>query len=291
MIKIWGIPLRIHPLFSVTIVFSILTGSFIEILLLFSIVFVHEWGHITVAKAFHWKIRQIQILPFGGVAEVEEQVPPSKEEVLVTLAGPLQNVMMMGIGYVMVETGVWSVSWGSYFIQSNFMIALFNLMPIPPLDGGKLMHVCLCYCMPYYQALKLTALIGMFLCTGMIGFSIYCMFISGIPLHLMIIAIFLFYSNWYSLKYFHYQFLRFLMSRLHSSFLRKRVSHLTRPIYANKYSKLSDIVKLLQRERSHLIYICNQAGKVTHILTEPQMVDWYFNQKKDATLWECILHR
>lgn len=59
---------------------SVLTGYFIETVTLFGIVFIHEMGHVVAAKSFGWRVKEVQLLPFGGVAVVEEPgaYPPSR---------------------------------------------------------------------------------------------------------------------------------------------------------------------------------------------------------------------
>ena len=74
---------------------SIVTGYFVELITLFAIVFVHELGHVAAARGFGWNVLEVKLLPFGGVAEVEEAGSlPSKEEAIVAIAGPLQNLWM-----------------------------------------------------------------------------------------------------------------------------------------------------------------------------------------------------
>jgi len=140
--NVWfGVKYRIHPLFSIVLLLSVLTGYFIEIVTLFGIVLIHELGHVAAAKGFGWRVTEVQLLPFGGVAVVEEMGSVSVwQDIAVALAGPLQNFWMMPVGWVLTAIGVLPVEWGHYFIQANLLIALFNLLPVLPLDGGKVMR-------------------------------------------------------------------------------------------------------------------------------------------------------
>lgn len=61
-----------HPLFVIILLFSALTGYFIELMTLFAIVLVHELGHLFMAHEVGWKVKAVRLLPFGGVVEVEE---------------------------------------------------------------------------------------------------------------------------------------------------------------------------------------------------------------------------
>ena len=80
--------ISVHPLFWVIIVIGIFTARFKELLLLFCIVLIHELGHAFAAAHYNWRIKRIQLLPFGGVAELEEHGNKSlKEELVVVIAG------------------------------------------------------------------------------------------------------------------------------------------------------------------------------------------------------------
>lgn len=92
LIKIFGTAFRVHPLFSIVIFLSVLTGYFLEVVTLFAIVLLHELGHLAAAKNLGWRIQEVRLLPFGGAAVVEELgTVPAWEEIVVAAAGPLQN--------------------------------------------------------------------------------------------------------------------------------------------------------------------------------------------------------
>ena len=89
--------------------------------------------------------QKIQLLPFGGVAELEEHGNKSlKEELVVVIAGPIQHIWMMAIGYMLFEAGWLHAELYYFFMWNNIIILAFNLLPIWPLDGGK-------YCLTYYH--------------------------------------------------------------------------------------------------------------------------------------------
>lgn len=72
MIRIFGIELSLHPLFVIIMLFSVVTGQFLELLTLFTIVFIHEMGHVVAALLAGVTVKSVQLLPFGGVAVIED---------------------------------------------------------------------------------------------------------------------------------------------------------------------------------------------------------------------------
>ena len=156
---------------------SIVTGYFVELITLFAIVFVHELGHVAAARGLGWNVLEVKLLPFGGVAEVEEAGSlPSKEEAIVAIAGPLQNLWMGILAWSFGQLGVWNGDWSDYVWRANLMIGLFNLLPILPLDGGKLMQAALSQTLAFHQTLVWGIRISLVLSAIMIGYSIIPMF-------------------------------------------------------------------------------------------------------------------
>ena len=93
------------------------------------------------------------------------------------------------------------------------MIGLFNLLPILPLDGGKLMQAALSQTLSFHQTLVWGIRISLVFSAIMIGYSIipwFHMSSSGIQLNLLTVGLFLFFTNWVAKRHIPYLFLRFL---------------------------------------------------------------------------------
>ncbi len=274
-----GIKLRFHPLFVLVLLGSLLTGYFVEILTLFVIVIIHELGHVTAAKGFGWRVKEIQLLPFGGVAVVDEQGSVRAiEEIWVALAGPLQNFIMIGLGWVAMKASFWSADWAGYFIEANMMIALFNMLPILPLDGGKILQALLSYMVPYHQAIVWSTL-SSFILGGLIcGVAFSPLFQQGLQLNLCVIGLFLMYQNWVSYRHTPFHFMRFLMHReaFTRRFLQRGGSAV--PIVVPRHKQLSDVLKMMKKEQYHLIYVTSEEGTIQAVIPEQRLVTAFFDQ-------------
>ncbi|MDH3440258.1 MAG: site-2 protease family protein [Gammaproteobacteria bacterium] len=114
----------------------------------FSIVF-HEFSHSMVARQFGMPIKGITLFIFGGVAEMEEEPPSPKSEFLMAIAGPLASFLLAFIFSRIEAIGVlrgWptpviGVSGAMAYI--NTVVAVFNLVPAFPLDGGRMLRAAL----------------------------------------------------------------------------------------------------------------------------------------------------
>jgi len=273
LIKAWGIGWSIHPLLVIVMIASVLTGYWAELAALFAIVLVHELGHVLAAKSYGWRIRSIKLLPFGGVAETEEAgTVPARQEAIVAAAGPLQNVWMAGAAYVLGASGGWDSDWANYIVQANLMIGLFNLLPILPLDGGKLMQVWLSFILPYHQALERSTQISLVLSAAMVAVACYPIAGGGIQLNMLVVGLFLFASNWTFRRHIPYVFIRFLMNRGSEANRRQEAGTIASPIVVSQKQQLGGVLRMLRRERYHLIYVMGSGGSVIEIVPEERVI-------------------
>jgi stage IV sporulation protein FB len=263
------ISLRIHPLLWVVACSAVWTGYFIEFFTLFVLVLIHEMGHVAAAKSYGWRIRAIELLPFGGVAQTEEWGTVSaKEEVVVALAGPFQHVAMILISLLFYEAGWWTRDWTQYFIHGNVMIACFNLLPIYPLDGGKVIQAGLSLLFPFRICIDITLWISSFLSLMLAAAALFW-FKQGILIHLFLISLFLLYSNLMALKQRRYQFMRFLLSRTRPRISAKPVKKIT----VNGNTELKKVVRCFYKERYHIVEVTDEKGNVIGFLAEETLLN------------------
>ena len=110
--------------------------------LFLSIVF-HEFWHSVIARHFGLPMKGITLFIFGGVAEMEDEPPNAKTELLMAIAGPISSVVLGGLFLAVSWGGVaahWPQPvWGvlQYLGWLNIILAVFNMIPAFPLDGGR----------------------------------------------------------------------------------------------------------------------------------------------------------
>jgi stage IV sporulation protein FB len=263
---------------------SIVTGYFVELITLFAIVFVHELGHVAAARGFGWNVLEVKLLPFGGVAEVEEAGSlPSKEEAIVAIAGPLQNLWMGLLAWSFGQLSVWNGDWSDYVWRANLMIGLFNLLPILPLDGGKLMQAALSQTLSFHQTLVWGIRISLVFSVIMIGYSIipwFHMNSSGIQLNLLTVGLFLFFTNWVAKRHIAYLFLRFLTNRGAASSRSVTKGVWALPIIITKRHTVSAALRLFKRDSYHLVIVMEEQGRILAVLPEQKLVNGFLSDGK-----------
>ncbi|MDQ0196777.1 M50 family metallopeptidase [Paenibacillus wynnii] len=278
MIRIAGIHFSLHPLFVIIMLLSILTGQFLELLTLFTIVLIHELGHVCAAVLTGVTVKSVQLLPFGGVAVIEDHGKlTAYHEIGIALAGPLQNGLMILCAFILQRAGYESNAFLTYFIGANMIIALFNLLPILPLDGGKVMQAVVSLLIPYYSALLWCGRVSIASSILVIVYALLPLGTTGgVRLNLLMIGTFLIYSNITDHRNLPYRFVAFLMNRgaVYDRYM--RTGAFARPIVAISAKPLDDILRLFKRNQYHFIYVLNSEGKVVAVVPEQRLVSSYF---------------
>jgi stage IV sporulation protein FB len=265
--------ISIHPLLWLVIALAILTAHFIELSLFILIVLIHELGHAFAAAAFSWRIKRINLLPFGGVAEIDEHGNrPLKEELIVTIAGPLQHVWMMGLAFVLYQFSLMSEDIYEQFIQFNIMVLVFNLLPIWPLDGGKLVYLWRSNYESFTDAHRKTLWISS-ICLGLFALSI--LLLQPVNLNLWIVLSFLAFSLYFEWKQRRYVFIRFLLERYYGN---NTVLKELKPIRVSQDTLVIHILEQFQRGCKHLIVV--EKENETDQLDENEILHAYFAEKR-----------
>jgi stage IV sporulation protein FB len=191
MLRIPGrIPIAIHPFFWLMALLIgwlsswSLMGTLIWAgVILFSLL-VHEMGHAITARLFGARPR-IELTGFGGMTIYEEGTRVRGwRDFLVVLNGPLAGLLLFAIAFLIVQLAAPTTPWLrltlGVFIWVNLFWTLFNLLPVGPLDGGRLLAIALEIWMGV-RGIRLALLIGVLvgvLCTAL--FFITGLFIPGI---------------------------------------------------------------------------------------------------------------
>ncbi len=169
--------------------------SAVFILLLFACVVLHEFGHILVARRFGIKTPEVTLLPIGGVASMQSLPEKPSQELAVAIAGPLVNfaiaiVLLLIVGEInaadLARLDDPRVSLLARLAAANVFLAVFNLVPAFPMDGGRVLRALLAMKYSRSKATQIAASIGQ-----AFAFALGFLGLFGNPL-LIFIAIFVY---------------------------------------------------------------------------------------------------
>ncbi len=157
----------------------------------------HELAHLLAARLAGVKIAEIQLLPFGGSAKMENpyRIPPARL-VAVALAGPAANLVLIVLCAALTQWGLVQASSAKALFQMNLTLMLFNLLPALPLDGGRALYALLQHPLGEIRALRLGIWLGRALAAALIAVAVLLGIRSGRwNLTLILAAVFLLASG------------------------------------------------------------------------------------------------
>ena len=177
-------------------------GELALVLIVFICVLMHEFGHALMAQRFGVQTKDITLLPIGGIANLERMPEEPRQEFWITVAGPLVNLEIAGVVFIVIAIMGVSMLFGFLFLDAttwtnvllfifgaNMMLFLFNLLPAFPMDGGRILRSVLSMRMPRDKATRIAAAVGRFFAIGFVVFGLF----DGQPF-LALIGVFIFFA-------------------------------------------------------------------------------------------------
>jgi Zn-dependent protease len=203
--QVAGIEVQAHiscaiylPVFALLGVLSVRAGvpllapAFgLAMLVFFISVFFHELGHGVVARRLQVPVRQITLWAFGGFTHFERPIETPRHDVLISLAGPLANAILAALSW---PVSAWLVGWLRLAAQGelphpllvrylgavavallaiNLVLAVTNILPIYPLDGGRILRAVLHARLGERRANRLTLLVSLPLAAGQLALGLF----------------------------------------------------------------------------------------------------------------------
>lgn len=199
LLSVFGIEIRIHATFALALLIGALEfgtqfgarGAIFGVFLvsaIFVCVTLHELGHCFVARRFGAIVREIVLLPIGGIARLAREPSRPSEELLVAIAGPLVNLMIavalfIGLGLDPLrlnEPSYWETiaalfdapephALFGFLLLGNISLAVFNMFPAFPMDGGRVLRASLSFLLGRRQATAVATRVGQILAIGLTG--------------------------------------------------------------------------------------------------------------------------
>ncbi|MBP2077449.1 M50 family metallopeptidase [Oceanobacillus polygoni] len=276
---------HIHPILFIFIVISFLTGTFLELFIIFALVLFHELGHYIAARMMKWRIRYIVLWVFGGVMDTEEHGNKSmKEEAFVTLAGPYQHLVVYFLCFIIETFQLMPASILELILYYNTIILLFNLIPVWPLDGGKLLLLAVSYFFPYKKAYQFTLIFSMVFITIILVLQLIFL---PFTLSAFFIWAFLFMENRSDWKQRSYVFMRFLLRRYEGDATVKGVV----PLTVASDSSFLDLFSRFRREKKHPIYIVYAENNRKSVDEADCLQSYFYEREYNQSVGEAFLYK
>jgi len=246
----------ISPFFLLIVFLSLISGLFKDVITLFMVIIIHEVGHVITSIMYKWKIKKIDITICGGFITYDEEIDkPFSEEVLIAISGFIFQGLLYLLTSVLHTYNLIDLKTLNLIDKYNLSVFLFNVLPIYPLDGSKILSVFLNMIFPYKKSVKLTNIISIIT---------------------IIFIVFFFIIFDFNLEYSYIMILGFIISKIIKVikdipylFNRLLFERYKKPIQTNKYTyvKTGDINKF-RRRRKHYFKVNNHYYDERYILSK-----------------------
>ena len=244
---------NVNPAFFIILIWLIFATDIIVAVSYFLVILIHELGHYYVAKYCGYKLSKFSLSPYGVSLSYYGQTLEQKDEIYIALAGPVVNlvVALITVAFWWMFPTFYLVSYN--FVEVNLIIALTNLLPAFPLDGGRVFVSLFSNIVERRKALKITIIFNVVLSVMFfILFFIFC-FINFNPTYLLF-AVFLTMGV---------LDLNFLSKYEKINVFNKKMKNFSKPkIYViNENVKLKDILNKIEGNKTYLFVLMQENGK------------------------------
>lgn len=234
----------------------VITGHFVNLIIFTSLIIIHEMGHIIISKILSYKIDKVIIYPYGGFVKLNTRINTKIEnDLLVAISGIIMQSIYFGIIFFLYRNGIVREYIYSLFLLYHKSMLIFNLLPIYPLDGAKIVNLILSKYFSFNIANYISIVIS------------------------LITVVFFLYSDIYENNYSIILVIGVLMKNIYKFY--KDISYiynrfiLERYLFKFNYKKKA-IIKNKDKMYKNRVHIFNDNGK---LMNEKEYISTFFEKK------------
>ncbi len=286
--QIKGIKLKIHPTFIGILIISALCGFAVRAFIVFGLVILHELIHMLVAVAFGIRVKSIELYPYGGTAVLEDTFEGKRmEETMIAFAGPAFNLTLFFIIQYLRWEGIIQGEWVLELAKINFWLASFNLIPVLPLDGGRIARAFFSRIFGFVQTTRFLATAGKWLggIFVILGFLFQALsFVMVEPVLLIILGVFFWIGSRKEITNARMVFLKQLCRKkeqlLDQGLMRSNC------ITVSKDTSLGKIIDMFTTDQYCLISVIENNNRIARTLSETEVIQGMMDRGLDSKAGE-----
>lgn len=234
----------------------VITGHFVNLIIFTSLIIIHEIGHIIISKILSYKIDKVIIYPYGGFVKLNTRINTKIEnDLLVAISGIIMQSIYFGIIFFLYRNGIVREYIYSLFLLYHKSMLIFNLLPIYPLDGAKIVNLILSKYFSFNIANYISIVIS------------------------LITVIFFLYSDIYENNYSIILVIGVLMQNIYKFY--KDISYIYNRFILERYLfkfnyKDKKVIKNINKMYKNRVHIFNDNGK---LMNEKEYISTFFEKK------------
>lgn len=266
---------------------AILAGALPEYLLTLLFIFVHEAGHITAAVLSRATVHSIRLLPVGFNAGIDDGICSRGQRILIFASGPCVSFLLAVLAAILMYFNITN-SLVRLGIYANLYLGIFNLLPVLPLDGGKLAMELLAAKFGVFRTGKVLQLFSFLISVGIVLAGIAVFIDNRRNVSLVIIGLYILMcakTNREETAFMNIKSLLFRKSRV----IRKGI-YPAREIVVLKHVKLTEVIKACDYvDRFHIVNVLDDDLKVIKVMTEQELIEAIIRNTPDTT-FDNLVH-
>ena len=256
---------KISPLFIILSFIFVYFGWIYQFFIYFIVLCLHEFAHYFVAKRLGYVLNKVVFMPYGVGLGGKNQLLKTNHEILIAIAGPLFNVILACICVCFWWCFPLTYAYTELFVFSNLALAFFNVLPLFPLDGGRVVVCLLTNKLKRIRAYKIMKILG-FVFSGLFAILFFLSVFIKLNLTLFFISFFLFSSCFGNDANIYFE-------RTYIQNFKKEIS---KPFQIKSYvvSSSTPVYKMLKYINSNhfTIFCLIDKNKIVKVLTETEVL-------------------
>ena len=282
--KIGGIRIRINLLVLLLGGLYAYLGLAVEILLILAAVLIHEMAHVIMARLLGIRVAEVDLLPFGGQAKMEDYTGLDPEQdIYLALAGPAASLSAAGIFYFLQAQIV--SPYLPMFININLFLGLFNLCPGLPMDGGHILRAVLSQFIGYKRATSRTAALGKIIALGLMGWGGHQLYYQQSGVNFIVVGALLLWAAHREGRLLAYAFMRYLVNK--KSELAKRGLLPAQQMVSREDTLLKVILESARPNFYMVVLAMDQNDNLVGMRSEAELIECFFDKGPGARLRDC----
>ena len=258
----------ISPLFIIMAVTMVAVGYGRYLLVNGAVLVIHELAHAEMARRRGYKLNSFKLMPYGAALSGDFEGIKAKDEILIALAGPIANLLLAAA-----FAFFWLIVPASYTYTRNMfnislVLAVFNLLPLYPLDGGRIVLAAFSVKFKRQKVYKILRIIGIVAAAAFAALG-FLVFLQNNNISLAIISIFFFISSLIPDKKSQYAAL--YSFGLSGEKIKKGV--VIKEVLISENASILSLVKMLKSTYYYKFIIVNANGENLTTLEESQLED------------------
>lgn len=258
-------------------------GRLAEMSVLFASVLVHELGHVLAARCMYIRVEEIELFPFGSVAKTEDITKYGGfVEAFIAAAGPAVSGVLALLLYLIPTEKDMVIQCAKY----NTILCFFNLLPVLPMDGGRIFRNVLVYMISYKKATQVLVLWGRVLAILLLGWDIYILLHGSYDITAAVVAVFIYLGTIKEAKYCSYYYLLNSNSRKASLAQSKRIKR--RVLKASPETYIRQLVNQFSPGNLCTVEVKDYSGNTITVLCEAEIMACFLKLGYDGRVRDIL---